>query len=200
LATRGPRLTRWLIALIILATALVFTHVWWLTALGSFLIKAQPPERADIAVVLAGDPSGNRIIRAAQLVREGFVPKVLVSGPDGMYGFYESELAIRFAVNNGFPSSYFEAVPNQSRSTRQEALDIVTRLRQLGVRRVDLVTSDYHTRRAGGIYRRTAPEIQFTVVAAPDKAFQAHTWWRSREGRKMFLMEWLKTLTDPFGL
>jgi len=171
-----------------------------LTALGSYLVNAEPPEKADIALVLAGDGEGNRILKAAQLVRQGYAPKVLVSGPSGVYGQYECDLAIPFAVKSGYPASYFVHFENDARSTQEEARDAIARLRQMGVHKVLLVTSDYHTRRSGKIYRTAAPDLQFVVVAAPDKYFTANGWWHNRQGEKIAFNEWVKTLTEPFGI
>jgi uncharacterized SAM-binding protein YcdF (DUF218 family) len=83
---------------------------------------------ADLIVVLAGDFSGNRILTAGDLVRRGFAPKALVSGTSGEYGLHETDLAIPFAVHHGYPESYFVALPNDSRSTRAEASDVLAAL------------------------------------------------------------------------
>ena len=190
-------LTLALLALILLALVL---HNAALGALGSFLVKAQPPEKADIALVLAGDFEGNRILAAAQLVRNGFVPKVAVSGPSGVYGHHECDVAIPFAVNAGYPESYFIHLEHDARSTKAEAAATVVRLRQLGVHKVLLVTSDYHTRRAGKIFRAAAPDLRFVVVAAPSGDFTPHGWWHNRQGQKTAFTEWVKTLTEPFGI
>ncbi len=64
--------------------------------------------------MLAGDGYGHRILRAAELVRQGLAPTVLVSGPEGLYGYYESELAIPFAVERGYPRSWFLPFREQS--------------------------------------------------------------------------------------
>jgi len=178
---------------------LVF-HNAVLGGLGSYLVKAEAPQKADIALVLAGDGDGNRILTAAQLTRRGYVSKVLVSGPSGMYGHYECDLAIPFAVKAGYPESYFLHFENDARSTKEEARDAIARLRQLGAHKILLVTSDYHTRRAGKIYRAAAPDLQFIVVAAPDTSFTPDGWWHSRQGEKVAFNEWVKTLTEPFGI
>ena len=79
-----------------------------MTALGGYLVDAGPPAQAGMIVVLAGDHYGGRILKAAELVRQGVAPKVLVSGPENCcFGVYESELAIAFAVRHGYPDSYF---------------------------------------------------------------------------------------------
>lgn len=175
-------------------------HNALLAGLGSYLVKDQAPEKADIALVLAGDGAGNRILAAAQLVRRGFVSRVLVSGPSGMYGHYECDLAIPFAVKAGYPESYFLHFENDARSTKEEARDTIARIHQLGAHKVLLVTSDYHTRRAGKIYRAAAPDLRFVVVAAPDVDFTVDGWWRNRQARKTAFNEWLKTVTEPFGI
>lgn len=188
-----------LVVAAVIVFALVF-HNAVLAELGSFLVKADAPQQADIAVVLAGDSEGNRILTAAQLVRRGDVPKVLVSGPSGIYGYHECDLAIPFAVKHGYPESYFLHFENDARSTKEEAQAAVPRLRQLGVRKILLVTSDYHTRRAGKIFRAAAPDLQFIVVAAPDVSFTADGWWHNRQGQKTAFIEWVKTVTEPFGI
>jgi uncharacterized SAM-binding protein YcdF (DUF218 family) len=175
-------------------------HTAILGALGGYLVSASPPEKADMVVVLAGDSSGNRIIKAAELVRAGYAPRILVSGPAGTYGFYESDLAIPFAEKAGYPASYFLGFPNHSLSTKDEAEVILPELRRLGVHTFLLVTSNFHTHRAGGIYRALATDPRCVVVAAPDVYFSPDGWWTNREGRKTFLFEWMKTVAGWLGV
>ncbi|MEO5922260.1 MAG: YdcF family protein [Bryobacteraceae bacterium] len=165
-----------------------------LGALGSYLVQASPPVQADIALVLAGDGRGGRILKGAQLVRDGFVPKVLVSGPDGNYALHECDLAIPFAVKAGYPESYFIHFENNARNTRDEARQAAAVLRKMGAHRVLLVTTDFHTRRAARMFRSEAPDLQITTVSAPDVYFSAHGWWHNREGQKTALYEWMKTI------
>jgi uncharacterized SAM-binding protein YcdF (DUF218 family) len=163
-----------------------------LTGLGQYLDRSGPPEKADAIFVFAGDPSGNRILKGAELAREGFAPRVVVSGPEGTYGYYECDLAIPFAVRAGYPESYFIRFPNHAHSTEEEVAGAAVLLHSLGVHRVILVTSVYHTRRAGADFRAAAPDLTSFMVSAPDKYFTANGWWHNREGRKTFLIEWLK--------
>ena len=191
---------RWLLCLVLFALLLVLTSQFWLAALGRYLVRSQPPAPADIVVVLAGDFSGNRILTAADLVRRGFAPKALISGTSGEYGVHESDLAIPFAMKHGYPESYFVALPNDGRSTKEEAVHVLAALSKLHLRRIDIVTSDYHTRRAGNIYRSQAPDLEIHMVAAPDLYFTSDGWWKNREGRKTFFLEWLKTIVGPLGM
>ena len=183
-----------------LVASLSFSHAIWLRGMGRYLVQAEAPRRADVAVVLAGDATGDRIVRAAELVRQGFTQKVLVSGPVGIYGHTEDELAIGFAVRHGYPDKWFVPFPIKAYSTEEEALAIVPELRKRGARSCLLVTNDYHTRRAGRVYRATAPDVQFHLVAVPDRFFRPDDWWRTRQGRKTFVLEWMKTVAYCLGI
>jgi uncharacterized SAM-binding protein YcdF (DUF218 family) len=178
----------------------VVFHDRILGALGAYLVQADPPRKADVALVLGGDGWGHRILAAAQLEREGYVPKVIVSGSDGAYGKFECDLAIPFAVNHGYPEAYFVHLEHHARSTVAEAQTALAEIRRLGYKRVAVVTSNYHTRRAGAIFRRLAPDLTILMVAAPDENFTADGWWHNREGRKTFLVESEKTVANWFGI
>jgi uncharacterized SAM-binding protein YcdF (DUF218 family) len=198
---RRPSLFLKIIVFMVIGIALAWaTHAWWLAGLGGLLVRDEGPTRADIAVVLAGDYSGHRVVRAAELVKQGYVSSVLVSGPHMVYGLYECDLAIPFAVQRGYPEDWFIRAPNEALSTREEAAAILPDLRRRGVHRFILVTSDFHTARAARIYRAAAPDLQMRVVAAPDNYFQADGWWHNREGRKIFLVEWMKTVANAMGM
>jgi uncharacterized SAM-binding protein YcdF (DUF218 family) len=186
------------IALILAVAAVLLAvfHTAFLAALGNFLVKAGPPQKADVIVVLAGDGFGHRILTAGKLIEEGYAPNALISGPDGNYGIYECDLAIPFAVRAGDPEAYFAHLEHHARSTVDEAKEVVSKLREMGAKRVILVTSNYHTRRSGKIYRRAAPDIDFIVVAAPDEFFKPDSWWHNREASKTFAYEWMKTVAE----
>jgi uncharacterized SAM-binding protein YcdF (DUF218 family) len=198
------RFLRWLVAAVLVALLAVAASPYWLAALGRYLVRAGAPAPADMIVVLGGDFSGNRILTAGELIRRGFASQALICGTSGEYGLHESDLAIPFAMRHGYPESYFVPFPNDSRSTRDEAAGVLAVLNQRHVRRVDIVTSDYHTRRAGNIYRAQAPQLapglEIHMVAAPDLYFTPDGWWKNRDGRKTFLLEWMKTVATWLGM
>lgn len=195
---------RFLLCLAALLLLAFLTRTWWLSAMGYALVHDEGPAKADIAVVLAGDDYGHRVVKAGELVRAGYVPAALVSGPSGFYGLHESDLAIPFAVRQGFPAEYFVAFPNQALSTKEEALATLAELRRRNVQSFLLVTGNYHTARARRIYLATERAMgggpRMRVVAAPDEFFTPGGWWRTREGQKTAFFEWSKTVATVFGL
>jgi len=176
------------------------THSLWLAALGRALVRDEGPAKADMAVVLAGDEYGHRILRAAELVKQGYVPKVLVSGPGPLYGYHECDLEIQYAVKHGYPEEWFVPAPHEAHSTREEAAAIVPDLRRRGVHRILLVTTDFHSGRAARIFRAAAPDMDIRIVASRDEFFRPDSWWRNREARKTFLIEWMKTVANLVGI
>jgi uncharacterized SAM-binding protein YcdF (DUF218 family) len=180
--------------------AAAITHSIWLGALGSYLVRADGAAKADYALVLAGDSRGNRIVTAADLVRQGLVKRAIVSGPCCCYGVSESDMAVAYAVRQGYPEEYFIKLPHEATSTWEEAGVLVPELRRLGAHSFLLVTSDYHTRRAGRYFAKLADGLTMRVVAAPDPNFHSDSWWRNREGQKTFYIEWSKTIASFVGM
>jgi uncharacterized SAM-binding protein YcdF (DUF218 family) len=176
------------------------THPVWLGFLGTLLVVSDQPEHADAILVLAGDMEGLRIFKAGDLARAGFASRVYVSGPHPVYGISEAELAVNLAVRRGYDRKIFEALNMPADSTEDEAQGIARILHQRGVKSLLVVTSNYHTGRAGRIWRRIAKGIRIKMVASPDANFTPDGWWKTRTGRKTAFFEWVKTLTGPLGV
>jgi uncharacterized SAM-binding protein YcdF (DUF218 family) len=201
--TRSGRFLLFFSIILLIAASVTVSREWWLQRLGDALIHDDGPAKADVAVVLAGDYWGNRILKGGQMVRLGYVPAALVSGPAGLYGHYECEPAIAYAIRQGFPAAWFIPFPNNARSTQEEAWAILPELHRRNTHRMLLVTSDYHTRRALRIFNRTERKMgggmEIRAVAAPDEEFHPDSWWRSRQGQKVAFIEWTKTLAQGLG-
>jgi uncharacterized SAM-binding protein YcdF (DUF218 family) len=186
------------VAILLLAGYL--TRESWLVFFGTVLVNDEQPFNAQAIICLAGDPVGNRITKSAELVQKGYAPIVLVSGPGAMYGTNEALLAIDFAVARGFPGHYFKAVTHNANSTLEEAWAFRTYLEKEGIKKILVVTSDYHTARAGRTFREVLKETEMRIVAAPDRDFRAESWWKTRQAQKQVFFEWTKTLARILGI
>lgn len=182
-----------------LAVASWTTHPWWLRHAGLALVHVDAPRPADLIVVLAGDWSGERILKAAELAGAGMAPRILASGATIHFGIRECALAIDLAVRNGHPRDRFECFERDAHSTREEALKMLPAIQARGVRSVILVTNDAHTARARYIWKKLAPWLDVRVSAS-NSDFQTGEWWRDREGWKEFHNEVLKRITSTFDL
>ena len=201
---RGHRFQFTLLALLLLVAVVYLARDVWLRALGSALVHDEGAARAEIAVVLAGDSWGYRLTKGAELVRQGYVPRVLVSGPPAFYNVNESDAAIQYAIGKGYPAEWFIPVYHTALSTREEAIVVLDALKQRNIHSALLVTSSYHSARAGrifrGVERQRGGGPNLRVVVSGDRFFSASNWWHNREGRKIAFMEWTKTLTSVFGI
>ena len=197
-----PRLFLFLsLTLLLLLVAGYLLRAGLLTAAGRALVEDDGAQKADCILVLGGDDYGDRIIKAAQLAQAGYAPFVIVDGPPALIG-HESDATIRYAVQKGFPASLFRPVwlPPGVDSTSAEVEYVANNvLRPDHISKVLLVTSNYHTRRAARFIRKEVPWLQVVVVPAPDPFFKPDSWWKTRNGKKTFLFEWTKTITECWG-
>jgi len=171
-----------------------------LESIGTHLDVGQAPRKKDAVLVPAGGHGGERILKAGELIRQGYAPVAYVSGPRTLYDLSECVVSIPYAGRHGYPADFFRCIENDALSTAAEAQACCVALSRAGVRTCLLVTTAFHTRRATRLYRELCPQIQFVPISAESPAFLNRDWYRFREGRKTILEEYLKLLATPFGL
>lgn len=176
---------------------IVFLLAGILAALASqaarFLV-VDKPEPSDAIMVLAGETNA-RPARALELLRQGMAHGVVMNVQlrDVIYNQRLIDIAQSY-VNSLPEAARISICPITGFSTFAEADDASRCLQALGVHRVLIVTSDFHTRRASMIFRNRLPQYQFSVAAARGPGGFGNAWWRNREGAKITFDEWLKML------
>lgn len=193
---------RWFLRsfLIFLLALAVLLLVGWKTALsylGNSLVSGQSPQSADLILVLGGDFWGARVLKGADLVMQHYAPLVLISGPP-YDGRPEGEFAIAFLTARGYPRRLFQSFGHHAPSTIGEAIALRPELARRGVKRVLLVTSAYHSRRASIVYWLFCPGIQFITIGAPGDRYHPDDWWEDASSKKLFFSEWSKILGTVF--
>jgi uncharacterized SAM-binding protein YcdF (DUF218 family) len=176
-------------AVLLLALGALFCLVF--PRVGYSVILDEAPEAADLVLVMGGDFYGPRLIKGAELAILGYAPAVLISGPP-YQGRPEGEFAIDFAERLGYPRSLFRAFGHNARSTIDEAVAIRHELDRRGVKRVLMVTSAYHSRRASLVLRLFCPGVRFTSVPAGDFQYHPERWWSDPYSRRVCFSEWGK--------
>lgn len=154
-------------------------------------------EKAD-AILMLGDDNyaGDRATRAAELFHEGMAPIVVASGR--MLRPYAgiAELEAKDLESRGVPSEAIVRLDQRAENTRDESGALRNLVTGRRWKRVLLVTSNYHTRRAGYIFRKVfPPDVTVMVVAARDVNFDPDHWWETRQGRKTFFLETVSYMT-----
>jgi len=171
------------------ATALCYPAL--LAEMGQFLVLSQGPSPADLILVLGGDFWGPRALKGAELGQRGYAPIVMISGPP-YFKRPESELSIRFLVERGYPSDLFVSFPHVATSTIEEAIAVCPELHRRNARKVLIVTSGYHSRRANTVFRLFCPGIKFASTVPADNEFRIGDWWNHPHDRHVFFSEWKK--------
>jgi uncharacterized SAM-binding protein YcdF (DUF218 family) len=138
--------------------------------------------RGDVIVVLGGG-SYERPLRAAELFLSGAAPRIIVSGVG------DAAQNKRLLMSKGVPGGAIE-VEGNSLSTKQNAQFSIPLLRALGARRVIIVTTWYHSRRALHTFQHYAPDISF--YSGPAYFGYPRAQWSSSGIRKHIRAEYLK--------
>jgi hypothetical protein len=177
----------WLLALGVLALLLLGLAA----EAGSFLV-VDAPRPSDLIVVLAGE-TDKRPERALELLAQGYGRRIVLDVPTNakIYEFTQIQLAQKY-VQDLPQAASVSVCPIDGLSTKEESKDAEKCLSRAGGKRVLIVTSDFHTRRALNVFRHEIPEYEYSVAAARDGGKFGVNWWTHRQWAKIFVDEWLR--------
>lgn len=136
----------------------------------------------DVMVVLGGG-GPDRPTRAAELFRASAAPKIIVSGNG------DCESSQQILVWAGVPKDAIR-LECDSRNTKENAQYSIPLLRAAGAKRVIIVTSWYHSRRALCCFQHYAPEIQF--YSRPTYAAYNRDQWSNGRVSNRIRLEYVK--------
>lgn len=189
----------WIRAVAIIGVLIAAAFIALLRFGGYALVHTDPlPKHADVALVLDGGEIGLRARTAegVRLLQQGIVGYLLLSLPPKSYwgksvpveafGYFKSRFGNQVASHIAFCVS-------DADSTIEEAGVVRQCLESAGWRKVIVVTSNYHTRRAGNIWRAalagSQPASQLWVHGVQDGSFEPRGWWLNRKYAKTWLFE-----------
>lgn len=198
------RILRWIFAAAALA-------MFCLLLFGDrLLISADPtPAHVDAAIVLQGSivAQKTRIAGAMNLLQRGIADRALVSVPKESYWGQSLPPVARAYLERNYGADLaarvdFCETSAQVSSTKLEAVAAMSCIREHHWQSIAVVTSEYHTRRAGILWRRTikrmAPGMQVVIDSVADPEFQ-RPWWQHRQSAKIWLGESLKLAWTLLG-
>jgi uncharacterized SAM-binding protein YcdF (DUF218 family) len=176
---------------------------------GDLLIASDPaPGHVDAGIVLQGSIAAQkvRIAGAINLLQRGVADRVLLSVPKESYwgqaippvarDYFERTYGAELASRVDFCETTGEV-----NSTLQEAQALLACVHDHHWQSIEIVTSDYHTRRAGMLWRKVIKpdtKMHVWIEGVPDPEFQ-QPWWRHRQSAKVWIMESAKLVWSVFG-
>lgn len=177
--------------------------VW---AVGWFLDYSDEPAPADLIVVLAGGFA--RPLYAADLFHQGIAPEIWLARPYRGPGIQlaleagteiptEESINREILLKRGVPSSRIHLYGREVMSTANEAASF-GRAVDLRGKRVLVVTSRTHARRARWVFRTSLPGVEIRVAATPYEGF-TRKWWTQQVLARAAVLEISKALYYLFG-
>ncbi|MFZ0322131.1 MAG: YdcF family protein [Candidatus Sulfotelmatobacter sp.] len=164
--------------------------------------------RVDAAVVLQGSVAAEkvRIAGAIDLLQRNLAGRVLLSVPKESYWGQSIPPVARAYLERTYGNDLAERFDfcetgGDVNSTTQEAQALLPCISAHGYQSIEIVTSNYHTRRAGMIWgkmTRNGPRVNLWILGVIDPEFQ-QPWWRHRQSAKTFFMETTKLIWTVLG-
>jgi DUF218 domain len=186
--SQRKRIRLWGVGVVVAAMLLTFA------ANAGGLLVVDAPQPSDVILVLAGE-TDRRPARAVQLLQQGYAPRVVIDVPAEAKIFGSTELQLAEKYVQDLPqASSIRICPIEGLSTRDESHDAEKCLAREDGRRILIVTSEFHTRRALSIFRHELRGYSFSVAMARDDAEFGTRWWTHREWAKTCLGEWERLL------
>lgn len=202
--TARPRfrsLRTWSILVLVLLIGVWFGRYRILRQLGDLLIVQDELHHADAIYVLGGAPF-DRGTYAAELLLRHIAPVAYCTGSNysSVYkteGRLVSEAALSRVAAIRAGARPEEVLPFPfGTSTFEEALGVLYHAERLRFDTIVVVTTDFHTRRVGKVFRKrfAGSGIHVLVASAPSSEYDATQWWNSEQGLLMVNNEYVKTL------
>ena len=200
---------RTLLILLLLAAA---GAAWLVVAGGRYLYHEDPLQKADAVNVLGG-ARVERILEAYDLYRDGYAPLIVLS-PEraepaetlirsrGVRFPSTPELQHGVLLQLGVPDSAIVSPGGWTDNTAQEANLLRTSAQARGWKRLIVVTSKYHTRRAGFAVRRALAGTGCDVIIRASRydPWNPDQWWHARADIRFGAFEWIKLILYRLGL
>jgi len=169
------------------------------------LIVTADMQSADAIIILSGSSTYvERAARAADLYRAGRAPLVVLTNDGVISGWdhreernpFYYELSARRMQQQGVPADRITLAPGQALGTYDESVLLRDFAVTHGLKRLLIVTSSYHSRRALWSMRRACEGsgIEVGIDSAPPgwQTPSPWLWWSKRWGWKLVVGEYVK--------
>ena len=172
----------WSLTIVLLVVAsvgvLIFPRSWLLAGLTVHDTLAQSE-----AIVLVGGGFKERVPAVAMLYKDGYAPMVILAN-DGVFSgwstkyyrnLYQVEWAEEELISLGVPRDRIVKLPFYGSATMYDALAVKQYLYKTSLRKIIIVTSDYHTLRTLWTFRHALKEYTTNITIFPAISFGVST-------------------------
>jgi uncharacterized SAM-binding protein YcdF (DUF218 family) len=158
---------------------------------GNIWVVDDGPVASDAIVILGDDNyEGDRATRAAEVLKAGWAPRIIASGRYLRPYASIAQLEQHDLIDRGVSASAIVPFSHRATNTREEGEAIGEFISEHGWKRILVVTSNYHTRRARYILARVLPTgTEMRMLSARDTNYDPDNWWRTRRGVEIFFHE-----------
>jgi uncharacterized SAM-binding protein YcdF (DUF218 family) len=179
---------------------------------GRFLTKEDAIQKAEAIAVLAGTRM-DRPLEAVDLYRQGYAPRIVLTRrmPEASFAVLaargvvfpdEADETRDLFIRLGIPADAIILPPRVHDNTAQEAQTFRELAEKNGWRRIIVVTSRYHLRRAGFAVRRemAGSGVDVEMHGTRYEAVNPDRWWTTRNDLRWVLDEGAKLIAYELGL
>jgi uncharacterized SAM-binding protein YcdF (DUF218 family) len=190
-----------LITLVMVLLAVYMLRYPLLRATGNFLITSDPLLPSKALYVLGG-ASIDRGIAATHALHAGVAPGAWCLGelvPQSLKAegimIAEGQLTANVMLREGAPRERVGVIPIGT-STWDESHAILQHALENRFDTITIVTTDFHTRRVGMVFRKPFRHEGVTVLVhgAPSSQYDNQRWWLTEEGLLMVNNEYVKLM------
>ncbi len=172
------------LALLIVVALVLALRRPLLRHIGGWLYTTEEAAPSDVIIVLGGE-SGHRILKAIELFRAGYAPRIAITGGEAEFPEIEDTPYQRWLYlleRRGIPETAVDLL-SPSNSTYDDAMLSRRYLESHGFRSALVVTGPYHTRRARWVFGRMNDDRRWEirVIACEQPWFAPQRWWRDEE-------------------
>ena len=164
--------------------------------MGSFLVIADPLEKASAVVLLSGGGL-NRMSEAVRIYQERWADTIILTETGAQVPEFDapySKIAKFEVMDMGVPETGILFAGENLGSTLGEAKAILRLLGNSNANAIIVVTDPYHTRRVKIVFERVFADSGIRVIVRPVRGswYKSTTWWMSLAGWQVTINEYVK--------
>lgn len=191
---------RFLLVLACLIVLLVGAILAVLFGIGYFLSPQDALQKSDAIVAVSGGETNSRALEAVKLYKQGWAPKLIFSGAASDPNGPSNALAMKRLAMAQDVSADDILIDEASVNTLENAADVGYIVKTHGYKKIILVTSPYHQRRAYTAFHvALGKDVTILNHSTTDQTWRRNHWWATDYSRALAWSELKKTLFVIFG-